>query len=1309
MKRFTYALAFSISLLLVLSLWLFGPSVKAKEDPILTLLNLPAPPPINPLVTNTAGTRSQEFYDKENPPPDNAPIEDLMDYWSRQSTMFQELGYNPKPSDAVMNRLFNEIEKDPKRIGEFLNVMQDNKRAGEIAEDAYEKLGNASDDEARELRRTLKQWLTRNTDKFSDDLRKAAATVGDVGEYVSNQDELLALAHVDWEKASPIVNRLYGDGTQKVSKVLATWALYKRALDSDSIGDIDRYRDELKAVVENKEATDAMRDLALDALIKEKEWGGRDEWYYSLMGDETLHELTVDGRVYTGLTTLMYYTQDDRYVDRLLQYAGSGDIWVRTAAVKNLLLRLSRLQDLERNKKLRADIVRAVLPWLGDPKWIKENRNRRLEIVRALQTVKMPDAVPALISALDEKDVSQTTVYVPTFAANSNIAVYRVNPANAANMAATAANLASNGATYSGTLAENVYYPFRSNAVIALETQADGRAAPALRRVLTQVEEYERSATVKALLACNGFSIDEQAEAIEFVARNAGDPFNETAPADPNSLAGRSQQAMRSVLAASRSVVKAEEEEEEESSDQEFDNYGAPSRPEPTETADFPGTDYDAPKPGPLSSDDIKFLVGSQLISIEDVSDDLIRTIADRITQYDKRDPVLAEALRQVMLFWNGRAVNTLLLRDLKAGRVDAEAIVKLLSVRKYLRENQGADVSDIRNGSAAARGIAPCLLEDPSSFDAILENEDEAAKTAALACARLIRSPLPVAKIAAFLKSRNKLLALAAERYLESEDSPEARAAVLAQYPNQAKIVGATTSFEVGGTQVTPGKHLSNLFASVNPYFGASEYSYATFGYDGEFSETERRIQNEFKSDPNLLGVYSYDDNFIHIYGDRAVFSWSDDPARYRERVLEQSEFENLKSYLSHFHVDQLPPFLACVSECEARELLMVGRSGGRRVFEKSDVKRPEFFAGLEEIFLAMRHTPGKLKYYAGGLVPGLEVLFADEARTARTVWKNGADLRVLLMNKDQDKAVQRDIDRLANEAESEGAEAADAMYSKFYRMRETRKFESYGWYRLIGENVGDAAPQPDQAEFIPARDGNTPSAAFGQWKAKAAGIEIRSDETGLYRIAGGRTTRLRQGNFSDPVITANGRWVIASNFNEDTGGSIVRINLVTGRMTRVAAADVGIAKAICYVPSINRVLLAGYGEDEHDHGGDSETYNSSAEDSGRGYYLLNPDTGVVTAAAGEVRPLAQQSFRALQPTGNPGEFWAALPRGTAGTIVGVYSTTTFTLKPLLKLPKIIFDSTEMWVDGGKVYFVYEGHLLSAPLSASVTPNRPS
>src|SRR5688572_23066893 len=166
MKRFVSALALCSSLIVVLAFWLF-PTAEAKEDPITTLLNLPAPPPPNPLVRTPAGTRQPAFYDKETPPPDDAPIEDLMDYWARWSGGYDDLGYNPRPSDSALSRILREIEKEPKRIAEFLNVLQDDRRATDLARDVFKQMGAGSTDEERELRRQLKKWLTLNTDEFA--------------------------------------------------------------------------------------------------------------------------------------------------------------------------------------------------------------------------------------------------------------------------------------------------------------------------------------------------------------------------------------------------------------------------------------------------------------------------------------------------------------------------------------------------------------------------------------------------------------------------------------------------------------------------------------------------------------------------------------------------------------------------------------------------------------------------------------------------------------------------------------------------------------------------------------------------------------------------------------------------------------------------------------------------------------------------------------------------------------------------------------------------------------------------------------
>ncbi len=1304
MKKIFSALVLCTSLLVALSFWLF-PVAKAQENPLLALLNLPAPPPPNPFVRPMADRR-EDFFNKSNPPGDDAPIEDLLEYWGLQSQVFNELGYNPKPSDRSIERILDTIEKDSSKIENFLNILQNSSKAAAMVKKIYDSRGAAAE---REGLTELKKWLTLNTPHFSSELQRTAQRAGEVGEYVSHQNELLALTRVDWDKAKPIVDRLYS-GNGPTSKVLGMWANYRRALDSDSIGDIDKYRDELKAVVVDKNATDGMRDLAFDALVKEKHWSGLEDWYYTLLADETLDDLRVDGRSYTGLTTIIYYTPEEKFTDKMIALVLSDNITVRTAAVKNLLLRLSGSVDGYQNAgKINPDIVRALLPWLENPKWVKIEPAGRRALINALKKIKLPESVPALIATLDEK----VTVPSQRYSANTNASrLYSNAGVNTAleeadivaNTAVNAANALTNRAV---AVRPETAYPLRTEAIEALATQADMRAGSPLRRILPEIQEYERAMTVRAILTCSGFTVEEQVEALEMLAKTAGDlgvpnsnanTYTRASTAASETFA-RAQLALQSALSGAGTQVAEEAEEPEDDEEVEYPAYDGPIGSGSSFGSNSRFEDQNE-RSKPFDATELNLLLGSQLVTVEDVGEPLVQAMVERITIHDKKDPPLASTLRKVMLGWKGTALNALLLRDLKGGRLDADAIVKLLSIRRELREKQQADVYDVRTGRAAAVGISTCLLEDTADYDAILNGGNDETKTAMLACARLIRAALPVAKVVENLQSKDRMLAIAAERYLESEDSPEARAVVLSLYPNQAKILGATTAFEVKGLSSSPGIYLGDLFGTVSDYYASGENANSTFSYSSDFSTLKTRLQKEVVKDQELLGVYSYENNFVRIYKDRAMLSWEDDPARYRERALSKAESDDLKGYLAHHKVDRLPPFLSCTEDCVAKQLLMLGRQGGRRVFVKASTT-PEFFAELEAMFAKMKTQPAKLKYWAGNQLPGLEILFADENRDAITVWKSGGDFRILLADKIRQKEIEKEILSASETPETpddEDPTKVELVADKIWKIRQARRFDSYSWFNLSGENLDAPAAQPVQVEYVPVKDSFTPASSVGQWKAKTASMEIRADEQGLYTVKAGKITLIREGNYGNPVVTPNGRWVIASKIDDDYNRSLVRVNLLTNKEFKVVSDKFPATIAVVYIASLNRIMVSGF------YDGHEREYE---EDASAGYYLLDPETGAVQPTAGEVRPLAQQSFRALQQAGSPAEFWAAMPRGKKETVVGIYNTKNFTISPIVRLPKVVFDSMNMWVDQteGKVYFVYEGHVLSAPLNVKAPP----
>jgi hypothetical protein len=1236
MKRFFFALGSCSVLLVGLSFLLYTPT-KAKENVLLVLLDMPAPAPPNPLSAGTR-VRDKKFYDKLTPPGDDASIEEILDYWRTMSDGYTELGFNPQPSDKTLGRIMDEIETDHAKLINYLNILPDDERSQNFVKGIYDHEGTSGVFD-KDTRATVKNWLKYHTPLFSDELAETANAVADTDQYVSNQTELLALARVDFARAQPIVDRLYNDPQSRASKVAATWARYRHALDTDSIGDIDRYREELKAVVEDKKASPGMRDLALDAISKEKEWSGRDDWYFSLLGDETLADLKVNGQTFTGLTTLMFYAPDGKYTEKMLELLKSNDPVVRAAAVRNLLVKIDSANP---------EVIRAMVPWLEDPKWANDAGGSRSTIVTKLGEIEIPESVPGLIKVLNEGQRGTDPAYVANIVANTAYA----KPANTnANRAAANSNTVlrtPDGEEY--TIVTT--YPLRSPAVVALAKQKDPRAVPSLKRVLPEMEYYEQGSVVRALIACNGFTVQEQVDGLELWAKNTRAEMDGHPAVDP--LAN-----MYNYANAANTALP---------------NHRAPSALE------------------------LRAMIGRELMNSTEVPDEVARGAVDRIATLDTTNKPLSEVFRKIVMKWPNAAINLLLLNDLKRGVAESESIVRLLAERKNLREKQPTDVSEIKTGVPVAIGVVPCLLDDPQDGATILENGDTESKIALLACARLVRLSLPVDKVAANLSSPTPLLVTAAERYLESEDSPAARSIVLSRHPGQAKILGATTGFFANDAAETSSEMLYALFLSMGD---ASMYNgWSGSSNDPEIRKVEVQLQDELKKTDDLVAVYAYDKNYVRIYKNKVLFSWDEDDARYRERPLAKHEFEEIKAFIVENKLDEMPPFLTCGGAyCMAKELVMVGKNGGRRVYVNGET--PAVFAHLEKLFDGLKKTPGTLRYALSRDIPGLEIIIASDDLHAETVWKEGSDLRIAASLTAVRKKVEEDVDKISDEPDpSNGTVDVETRKQK---VRDKRQYEGFGWYRVTTDGAEPNAPQPAGVEFIPIRDGLAVPAGDEQWKTRAPGFEVRSADDGLFKVVHGRLSKIRSGDYAYPLVTPNGRWVVATKNDPRAGARIVRIDLLTNKEYPIVLEEQGYLYPSVYVPTINRVLLSmdtNYYTGEYDTDlADDNVPDDSDPDQMK---LIDPATGAIQPIAGEFRPLDQQTFRPLQSTGKPNEFWAAMPDSEKNqTRVGIYETNTFGFTPVLTVPKIRFNSMSMWVDqpGGKLYFVYRGHLLALPL----------
>ncbi len=1246
--------------LLVFGAFVFSPKSKAQNNVLYELLNLPAPPPPNPNFVGLSGnntSRSPEFFDQEKPPADDAPIEDLLAYWERQNSLDSVYNQTIEPSNKVLSRILGEIEKNPEIIGNYLNVLTKTPSSADFVKGMYERsLSNDSPENYQSEQ--LKRWLTYNTNYFVDDLSQNAGQVKDANDYITNQDDLLALAKVDWERALPMLNRMLNDPNQPISQTLANWAFYLHELKEGNSIEADRYREALMKTVEDKSAKPGNRDLALDALVYGGDFQGRDDWYFSLLSDESLFDLRVGGRSYTGLTTLLMRSPPEKYVDKMIQLVKTGNQTVRNAAARNLL---TVIRDND------PKIVEALLPWLENPNWANDLNGARRALAGVLAQIEMPESVPGLIAMLDEKGVQRTgspnSMSSNTMVMNSNKMIESDSEFDA-----------------EGT------YPYRSDAVAALAKQKSLQAVPALRRILPEVESWQRDTVVRAILESGGFSIAEQIDALESVAESVKDQINEN---DDKMSGNFAISTAKGDMALSREDVAAED--------------SAMVMPSVRVTAVANTMAYKDNKPPDkevFNPADIIPLLGMQVAQISEPSSELVSAVVSRINRLENTNPAVANALRKIIENWNGPAINALMLTDLGNGKADSDVIVKLLSLRKELRGNQSNDIFAARNNAnPVALGITACILENESEYAQILAGDNAEVKIALLSCGRLIRAKFPVQTVGALLKNPNNVLAKASELYLESEDSPQARNLIYALYPNKAKILGATAFFAPDNTKLGNQDFLSALFMSVNENYALPSYMiFSVLSEQGTMQAAERKLQQEITENADILGIYAYNENFVRIYADRAVFSWSENAARYRERTLTSQEFDYLKSYLARNNVGELPPFIGNCGGCEGRELLMLGAGGGRRIFVKSE-KMPDFFAGLDKIFEEMRKPPAKLKYHLEKDIAGLEILYADDKFPVLTVWKNGAEMRMLIADKERRGQIDEEL-RLADVAAYENA-SEDSDYEKLetdsQKRRMMRLYDEFSWRNLKDGQPGDYVGQPPGFEIIPRKDNLAVQSNGEKWKSRAGNVEIRTNGEGIYRIKGNQTVKLQEGFYHSPIITPDGRWAVAAKLVDNSDNQLlVRINVQTGKETLIKVGEnINFVRPIIFLSSQNKVLIAvgGHYDDEKERMTDGI------------FQLLDVETGTMQPVKGEVRPFVQQTFRPLQTNGKPDEFWAAIPaEGKEATEVGVYNTKNLTFTPLLKIPRIVFDSMDLWVDepGNKIYFVHQGQLLALPLKKS-------
>ncbi|MFL6373261.1 MAG: hypothetical protein ACJ73D_01215, partial [Pyrinomonadaceae bacterium] len=388
------------------------------------------------------------------------------------------------------------------------------------------------------------------------------------------------------------------------------------------------------------------------------------------------------------------------------------------------------------------------------------------------------------------------------------------------------------------------------------------------------------------------------------------------------------------------------------------------------------------------------------------------------------------------------------------------------------------------------------------------------------------------------------------------------------------------------------------------------------------------------------------------------------------------------------------------------------IGRNGGRRIYIAGDDTGhdPDFFAGLNKYFEGVKKEPGILKYALSREIPGLEIVYANDGYSVATVWGDANGINVAASEKAIREKVKREVAAIddpdnKDEAADDGTPPGELSPAAQAALKK-RRWEGYAWYSIAANSSLDSAAPPAGVDIIPSQGADQEA-----WKAHSGSVTVRASEDGLYKVQAGRSTKIGDGGYSHPVVSADGRWLFVDKVDGDAGQYLlIRVDLSTRREYPIVIENAyGEWTPKAFLPGTNAVVIEHRDYDEIS--ADDEDTPPDAIDP-TAFKLIDAVTGNELQTRGEVRPFAQQSFRPLQHAAKPGELWVAIPDSEANaTDVGTVDTRTLTFAPVLRVPKIKFDSMGMWADEAhqKIYFVYRGHLLSLPMKVDIPrPARP-
>lgn len=642
--------------------------------------------------------------------------------------------------------------------------------------------------------------------------------------------------------------------------------------------------------------------------------------------------------------------------------------------------------------------------------------------------------------------------------------------------------------------------------------------------------------------------------------------------------------------------------------------------------------------------------------------EDVAPLLLARAQQLQGQQPDIAKRIEKILYDWDLRVVNEWLLGKLAQAQIDAKALGSLMERRKSLLKNLPDALVKLTEKQGWVKGSGAALLGDEQVSMAILSGTDREAQRALLACARLVRMELPVPLVGELLKSPDGGLVTAAELYLEAEDSAQARALVQGAHPGDVRVFGARMGFDPGH----------------NTY--------------GTFDQLEKQLAEELSGEnapDEVLGLLTdgywggAGQRIVRVRGGKAELVLTDDSARWHAAELPADELAAMRKLLVETKADELPPLNTSVCDGLQVEYVRLTRQGGRRVFMNNpgiSGTAGSPYDRIAKYFMDLtQRVPLRVQYSICRSVPGAEVLLADEKVGVQAVRKQGDELYVQVpLPRDEEK------DPLG--------------------MQE----ESLAWHVFNQGKLGPAVERFTEGEtIVPWEELQKESYGVEHlnpplWASRVGEHFVRvlrrEDASGLFLCRKGDAPReLARGTYADPLVTPDGKWVVAAK-TDDTWAVpnyVVMLETGTGKEYRIDVEPADEFRPVAYVRARGKFLLFRCRDESDAKAGPAEPE----------HLLLDPETRKTELVMGEFRPWSHERDRQLQPAGRPDEVWVALSASTKEserTCVGRYNTRTFTFTPVVTYPDLQFWSGMAWVDeaGGRVYVAYNGHLLSLPFA---------